>query len=243
MNHDRADIDIPMLSRRKFLITGTWALGGALSGAAHAASRLGTHGMALFGGRDGLYGYHLAMFHAPHDRQVLLRLSATDPALDATLRQALAARPALWTLNPERFDLDRLAPAASDALDGFKADIVLRHFERDGRLIHANVALRVDRVIAFRPLAPALSAPKWLRYDLIGDSDERFLIKRIDHRPDFDQIVSLRTISRSERRTLTLNADGLRSPSIKRLADALLRQANVVATDVVSLYDDRADLT
>ncbi len=243
MNSDRADIGIQMLSRRNFLIAGTLAFGGALCGGAHAAPRFGNHGMALFGGRDGLYGYHLAMFHAPHDRQVLLRLSATDPALDATLRRALAAQPALWTLNPERFDLDRLAPAATDALEGFNADIVLGHFERGGRLVHANVALRVDRVIAFRPLVPAISAPKWLRYDLIGDGDERFLIKRIDRRPDFDQIVSLRTTSSSKRRALTLNADGLRSPSMEQLADALLRQTNLVATDLVSLYDDRADLT
>ena len=253
MNDVTADIDIQTLSRRNFVITGALAFGGALSGGvlsgvAHAAPRLGTHGMALFGGHDGLYGYHLAMFHAPLDRQVLLRLSAIDPALDATLRQALAGRPTLWTLNPERFDLDRLAPAASDLLDGFKADIVLGHFERGGRLVHANGGLRVDRVIAYRPLAlaisaPAISAPKLLRYDLIGDGDERFLIKRIDRRPDFDQIVSLRTTSRSKRCALTLNADGLRSPSMTQLADALRRQANVIATDLVSLYDDRADLT
>jgi hypothetical protein len=242
MKHNTADIDDPLLSRRNFLIAGTLAFGGALCRGAHAASRHGTHGMALFGGRDGLYGYHLAMFHPPHDRQVLLRLSATDPALDATLRQTLAARAVLWTLNPERFDLDRLAPAATDALDGFKADIVLGHFERGGRLIHANVGLRVDRVVAFRPLAPARSAPKVLRYDLIGDGEERFLVKRIEHRPDFDQIVSLRTASKRKPRALTLRADGLRSPSTQQIADALLRQTKLVATDLVSIYDDRADL-
>jgi hypothetical protein len=247
MNDDIADIDADIdrqtLSRRHFLIAGTLAFGGALCGGAHAAPRLGTHGMVLFGGRDGLYGYHLAMFHAPHDRQVLLRLSATDPALDTTLRQALADRPVLWTLSPERFDLDRFAPAATNALNGFKADIVLGHFERGGRTVHANVALRVDRVIAFRPLATAASASTSWRYDLVGDGHERFLIKRIEQRPDFDQIVSLRTTSRRKPRSLTLDAEaGLRSPTMEQLADALLRQTNVVATDLVALYDDRADL-
>ena len=30
---------------------------------------------------------------------------------------------------------------------------------------------------------------------------------------------------------------------VRQLADALLRQTNLVATDLVVLYDDRADLT
>jgi hypothetical protein len=76
---DPADTRIGALSRRDFLIGGAWLFAGGFWRGARAASpdvtpppgtpRLGTHGMVLFGGHDGLYGYHLAMFHAPHDRQ------------------------------------------------------------------------------------------------------------------------------------------------------------------------------
>ena len=215
------------LSRRNLLIGGAWLFAAGLCNRTIASSRLGTHGMILFGGNDGLYGYHLAMFHAPHDRQVLIRLSAQDPALDALLR----------------FDLERLAPAAPDPLGGFKADVVHGHFERGGRTIHANVALRVERVVAFRPLAAEATKAKWLHYDIIGEGDERFLVKRIEQRPDFDQIVSLRTTSRSGQRTLTLRAaPGLTSPSMVQLAQALSKQADLVATELVQLYGDRADL-
>ena len=231
------------LSRRNLLIGGAWLFAAGLCNRTIASSRLGTHGMILFGGNDGLYGYHLAMFHAPHDRQVLIRLSAQDPALDALLRSALTARSGLWTVHPERFDLERLAPAAPDPLGGFKADVVHGHFERGGRTIHANVALRVERVVAFRPLAAEATKAKWLHYDIIGEGDERFLVKRIEQRPDFDQIVSLRTTSRSGQRTLTLRAaPGLTSPSMVQLAQALSKQADLVATELVQLYDDRADL-
>ena len=237
-----ADPGARPLSRRHFLGAAAWALGGALCGGARAATRLGTHGMVLFGGREALYGYHLAMFHAPHDRQVLLRLGAVDPALDAQLRQALAGQPALWTLNPERFDLDRLSPGAVEPLRGFSADVVLGHFERGGHTVHAAAALRVEQVVAFRPLAPTAGPPRSLRYDVIGAGTERFLVKRIGHRPDFDHIVSLHTVSRPGGRTLTLAADALRSPSLAMLADALRDQAGLVATNLATLYDDRADL-
>lgn len=253
MSGDPADTRIGPLSRRDFLIGGAWLFAGGFWRGARAASpdvtpppgtpRLGTHGMVLFGGHDGLYGYHLAMFHAPHDRQVLMRLGATDPTMDVTLRKALAERPVLWTLNPQRFDLDRLAPGASDALDGFKADVVLGHFERGGRTVHADVALRVECVVAFRPLATAASRSTWLHYDIVGDARERFLIKRIEQRPDFDQIVSLRTTSQNGRRTLILRPEpDLASPTMAQLSVALSKQAGVVAGELVPLYDDRADL-
>lgn len=49
-----------------------------LAGAAVAAPQgvtHGTHGMALFGGKDALYTSHLPMFHAPHDYQLVLQVS------------------------------------------------------------------------------------------------------------------------------------------------------------------------
>jgi hypothetical protein len=82
-----------------------------VSGGAAADVTYGEHGMALFGGKEGLYASHLPMFHAPHDYQVIL-VHVADPATDAALRKRLDGKTALWTIAPEKFELSRLAPQA-----------------------------------------------------------------------------------------------------------------------------------
>lgn len=85
-----------------------------------AGPTYGEHGMALFGGKDGLYASHLPMFHAPHDYQVVLQLHVADARLDAALKRRLDGKTALWTVAPEKFDLDRLSPGATVPLRQFK---------------------------------------------------------------------------------------------------------------------------
>lgn len=97
-------------------------------------------------------------------------------------------------------------------------------------------------MLTFRPIAPTSGAAQSLHYDVVGDGAERFLIKRITQRPDFDHIVSLRTASRGNTKTHTLIADALNSPSLTSLVDALCDQAGLIATDLLTIYDDRADL-
>ena len=48
--------------------------------AARAETAVGGHGMAVFGGRVGLYASHLPMFHTPHDSQIVLRFRLADTA-------------------------------------------------------------------------------------------------------------------------------------------------------------------
>jgi hypothetical protein len=153
-----------------------------------AAAGEGVHGMALFGGRDGLYASHLPMFHPPHDAQVVLRVRFADPALERTMRRRLEGRTALWTLDPERFDLARLAPAAAAPLQAFRADLVEGHFERGGALRVKRADLIVDSVLLYRPLSPAAQVQAESHYLPVGP----FLVKLIDSRPDFDHIVLLR---------------------------------------------------
>ncbi|MES2299690.1 MAG: hypothetical protein V4582_21810 [Pseudomonadota bacterium] len=150
----------------------------------------GEHGMALFGGKDGLYASHLPMRHAPHDYQVVLQVHLASPAQDTALRARIDDKLALWTIAPEKFELDRLAPAHTGtprALKRFKADIVLGHFEQGGKTEYAGATVVVDKVLLFRQLSaqavPAASA----RYLPVG----RFLVKQIDSRPDFDHIVAM----------------------------------------------------
>jgi hypothetical protein len=147
----------------------------------------GTHGMALFGGKDGLYASHLPMFHAPHDAQVVLRIRFEDPALDRVMRERLDGKTALWTLDPERFALPRLAPGAAQPLAGFAADVVEGHFEQGGVARHRQARIAVDEVILYRPLEPAPTVRSVSRYLPVG----RFMVKLIDSRPDFDHIVLL----------------------------------------------------
>jgi hypothetical protein len=128
------------------------------------------------------------MFHAPHDAQVVLRVRFMDPALDRAMRARLDGRAALWTLDPERFALPRLAPGAAKPLESFAADVVEGHFEQGGVKRHRQARLAVEQVILYRPLDPAPAVRTVSRYLPVG----RFMVKLIDSRPDFDHIVLLK---------------------------------------------------
>ena len=173
--------------RRRLLLTLA-----ALPLAARAAdTAMGGHGMAVFGGREGLYASHLPMFHTPHDSQVLLRFHLADAAADQALRETLAREPRLWTFDPETFDLLRLGPRHARPLRQFKARFFEGHFERGGKPQAAEQRVIVDEVLLFRRLKTAAREAATGRYRLIGKGSEWFAIKTIDRRPDFDHIVRL----------------------------------------------------
>lgn len=157
-----------------------------------AESAFGGHGMAVFGGREGLYASHLPMFHTPHDSQVLLRFHLADAAADKALRETLARQPSLWTFDPEAFDLLRFTPGHAKPLREFKARFFAGHFERGGKPQSAEQRVVVDEVMLFRRLSPAQREASTGRYRLIGKGSEWFAVKTIDRRPDFDHIVRLK---------------------------------------------------
>lgn len=195
----------------------------------------GSHGMAVFGGRDGLYASHLPMFHAPHDAQVLLRFHLADASVDASLRARLALRPQLWTLDPEAFDLRRLQMGSAEPLKQFNARFVQGHFERGGVERFVGQTVVIDEVLLFKHLdfkppnegAVAHSAGRYL---LLGSGREYFAVKEIDRRPDFDAIVAMKPLSVPKRpigeRTTTIEAftlptDDLKAPTRPALQAAL----------------------
>jgi hypothetical protein len=186
----------------------------------------GTHGMVLFGDRDGLYLSHLPLMRAPHDHQVVLAVRLADPALDKSVREALRGKTELWTIEPERFELSRLDPASSTPLRAFGADIFNGHFERDGRRVHSKAQLLVEKVVVYRKLDTASRTRTHARYLPIG----RFLVKEIDSRPDFDHIVALGTPAL---RPAVVPKSGLDNP------EAFLTQGFDVRGTV---YFDTADL-
>ncbi len=203
----------------------------AVSSAA-PASTYGEHGMALFGGKDGLYASHLPMFHAPHDVQVVLQIHLAVPLQDRALRERLDGKTALWTIAPEKFDIDRLAPGAASPLRQFKADMVLGHFEQAGKVQMAGVTAIVDKVLVYRPLSPAVRQASALRYLPIGT---HFLLKEIDSRPDFDHIVLIKPgQAKGAVNAVSLPRTGVAEPGAQALAAA--SGAQVIGT--IYFYTD-----
>lgn len=175
--------------RRRSLAAAFAAL---LPGVVRAAeSALGSHGMAVFGGREGLYASHLPMFHAPHDSQVVLRFHLANVAANRALRETLALAPRLWTFDPEPFDLLRLQPGHAQPLADFKARFFEGHFERGGQAQPGEQRVVVDEVLLFRRLDPSPREAATGRYRLMGRGAEWFALKMIDRRPDFDHILRL----------------------------------------------------
>ena len=160
------------------------------------APSMGEHGMLLFGGGDGLFLSHLPMFHRPHDTQVVLQVHLANREHDEELRRQLAAHPEVWTIVPEHFELDRLAPKAKHPLRKFHADVVSGHFERGGRTVYQGDEFIVDRVVFDHRLAPTSGPGATLTYRIVDAGagvQEHFLVHWIATRPDADHVVRVMT--------------------------------------------------
>ena len=204
----------------------------------------GVHGMVLFGGKQGLYASHLPMFHAPHDYQVVLQVHLADPVLDARLRGLLDGRTALWTLAPERFELARLLPDAPQPLRQFRATVVRGHFEQDGQAQPGDrdAAIVVERVLLMRQLSPALAGNASARYLQVGEGTQRFLVKRIDSRPDFEHIVAWNSLAGAPRGDVSVAKTGVRETPAAALRQALHGQVAATATLLGTVYFSTEDV-
>ena len=208
--------------------------------AAQAADQtFGTHGMALFGGQEGLYASHLPMFHAPHDFQVILQIHLADPAADAALRKRLDGKDALWTIDPEKFELSGLAPEAKAPRKDFRADIVQGHFERGGSTRYKGAKVIVDKVLVFRQLDGKPRDASVARYMQVGGGSQRFLVKEIDTRPDFDHLVSDHAVPGAPGASVQVRKWGMTAPGKDALAMAL--KANLASIGG-TIYFETGDL-
>ncbi len=213
------------------------------------AQRWGTHGLALFGGSDALYASHLPMFHAPHDVQMIIRFHVSDTATDRAIRNALNSTPELWTIDPEEFDLDRLAPGHPDPLKSFNARIVQGHFERGGKERFTMQTLIIDEVLFFHHLSGETRQHSEGRYLVIGKTKPRFLVKKIDRRPDFDLIVLLNSSRDSMHdgwdhmpTEILLPSENLLAPSQHAWRRALTKQLGKKVDVGSVLYFETGDL-
>ncbi len=214
-----------------------------LVAAATEPERPGLHGMLLFGGREGLYASHLPMFHSPHDVQLLLRLRATEAGLEAQLRQRLASGAGYLTLEPERFDLNRMQPGHAQALSGFRANLHEGHFERGGPLLRPATAWAVEEVLLFSRLDPRPRQAGQQRFFCFGRGRECFLVKWLEQRPDIDLVGRFEPQRAGPvRRMLSLPAGGLQAPPSARLVAALHTAGLAPKAAPQWLYQETGDL-
>jgi hypothetical protein len=204
--------------------------------ASAANPTFGEHGMALFGGKQGLYAAHLPMFHAPHDYQVVLKIRLADKAQERALRARLDGKTALWTLAPEKFEIDRLAPGATNPLTTFKANLVLGHFEQGGTTQYADAGVIVEQVLLFRQLSSDAAQSPTARYIQLGDGTRRFLVKQVDSRPDFDHIVAITAPRRASTQAVSVAKQALIESAAPLLQHAL-PGAKVIGTIYFSTED------
>lgn len=152
--------------------------------ASHAAHRMGTHGMVLFGQGEALYASHIPMYRRPHDVQLLLAVAVEHPELPA----GRDFSDGTYTLEPERFDLDALM---AGTLKSFRATVFQGNFEGGGTPVYRDATVRVGRVVHVEPLsaeAPAQAEPS---YWVLGEGRAAYLVHALSRAPDFDQVVKV----------------------------------------------------
>ncbi len=230
-----------MMQRRTIAQVLAMALAQPLTGLAET-SAMGSHGMAVFGGKSGLFASHLPMFHAPHDTQMLLRFHLADAGQDALLRKSLTTHPTLWTLAPQSFDLLRFAPGHADPIKQFSAHVFEGHFERHGQERMAAQTVVVDQVLMFRRLNPACRTAQVGRYIVVGADSDWFAVKEIDRRPDFDHIVRLRSGGPAKAKAIIVATPTLEPTSPSILNNALTQQLGVGWRGEQTLYFETDDL-
>lgn len=169
--------------------------------------RMGVHGMALLGDREILLN-HMALYRAPHDRQILMRAHIIDDAQRADWLAWRADHPGLVSIVPEAFDLDRLAPGAETPLTQITADIYEGHFERGGTVVFASVVFELGTPLLHQAVVAEVDNDEWITRrpgetaeEMLADSthpswtyieldETAFLVRDIGPQPGVDMILN-----------------------------------------------------
>jgi hypothetical protein len=157
------------------------------------SDKASTHGMLLFG-TEKIYASHLPMFHSPHDYQIIIELELESKAKQSYLdERKLNENELVYTIEPETFVLpDRIKVA-----NKFLAAIYSGHFERGGKKIMSDAELIIKRIIYFNKFNSNNKRPDSLNYLLFGNAKEQFLAHLICKKPDFDEISSIKILTKS----------------------------------------------
>jgi hypothetical protein len=170
--------------------------------AAMSTDKASTHGMLIFG-TNKIYASHLPMFRTPHNYQIILGL-----VLDAKAQQKFIAdqkqnpQYTTYTIEPEKFVLpDMIAKKGT-----FKANLYRGHFERGGIKIADRITIKIVEVVYFKKFDANAAKQTEASFIVFGNSREQFAIHQISNKPDFEQILQVKTtISKFETVTFSAN--------------------------------------
>lgn len=202
----------------------------------------GVHGMLLFGNSEGMYVSHLPMFHAPHNYQVVLQIRCLDQKIDTAIKARLEQKLVLWTMEPEQFEIARLAADSKLPLKQFKANIVLGHVEQGGKTEYKDVAVVVEKTLIFRQLSPEIRENRQAVYHQIGNGSQRFLLKEIDSRPDFDHVLAISVPTAAAMADVVVKKMGLQAVSDAEFLQVLQGKVDKRVGVKGTIYLDKADL-
>jgi len=238
------------MSRRAFLtssVAGALAVGMVVSPSADVEAvedAPNTHNMLVFG-EQAVFLSHLPMFdglnktktdfRSPHRYQVILEAAFTKEGkgLRDIYVKDRQAHPAtrIYTLNPGTFVLSRLfTPAKTPKLTSFTATVFRGHLEQGGVPVPGleKIVVEVVRVVHGRKFDPRVKDPGTLEYLLVGKGPERFLVHAIFAAPNFDQVLSVKSLGREL--TDADLSEGVRVsvPNRKNIAAGRLREGEKV---------------
>jgi hypothetical protein len=148
-----------------------------------------THGMLIFG-TEKTYASHLPMFHSPHNYQIILELEL-DPATKKLFIADQEKNPeyATYTIEPEKFVL----PEMMQNPKSFKANLYRGHFERGGIKIAADIHVTIKKIIYYTKFKTDEARAIKTNFIVFGNPKEQFIAHQITNKPDFDQIIQVKT--------------------------------------------------
>ena len=148
-----------------------------------------THGMLLFGSEK-IYASHLPMFHSPHDYQIILELELSKSDKQKYISDKNKnPNYTTYTIEPEKFVL----PDMVNNPKPFKVNLYRGHFERGGIEILKSISVKIVQVVSFKKFNPEESKAKTSNFILFGNEKEQFLAHEITNKPDFEQIIEIKT--------------------------------------------------
>jgi hypothetical protein len=177
----------------------------------HHADRPAVHGMVIFG-NEKIYAYHLPMFDAPHNYQVILELTFDAETLRIFKRdQQLNPEHATYTIEPEKFVL----PEMLDNPRPFRVNIYRGHFERGGVKIITGAVVQIADV-KYSNLLDASRQKGQMQFFVFGNTKEQYAVHVLTNKPDFDQIiqVSLDLAMLKDQKYVTVNFPALENSPI-----------------------------
>jgi hypothetical protein len=157
--------------------------------AAMSTDKASTHGMLIFG-TDKIYASHLPMFRTPHNYQIIIELTLDKAAKQKFITdQKLHPEFTTYTIEPEKFVL----PDMINAKGSFKANLYRGHFERGGIKIADSINIKITNIVYFKKFDANAAKQSEANFLVFGTGKEQFAIHQISNKPDFEQILQVKT--------------------------------------------------